>query len=57
MSSSCKHFVEPFFDDVFSGPKEPTEEQVKEYKLYQSGKCNTWFLFLGVTLSEIRVKT
>lgn len=51
MRNSCKHFAEPFFDDIFSEPKEPTEEQIKKYKLYQCGECHRWFPFLGVTLS------
>lgn len=47
MSSNCKHTVVPFFDDVFSEPKEPTEEQIRKYKLYQCGECHRWFSFLG----------
>jgi hypothetical protein len=57
MTNVCKHAVAPFFDDVFSGHKEPTEEQVNEYKLYQCGECHRWFSFLGVTLSWIRAKS
>jgi len=41
---TCKHSVEPFFDD--SEPKKPTEQQIKKYKLYQCEKCHKWFSFL-----------
>jgi len=48
MTNICKHFVEPFFDDIFSEPKKLTEEQIREYKLYQCSKCHRWFSFLGI---------
>ena len=46
MSYMCKHTGEPFFDDIFSEPKKPTEYQIAKYKLYQCGKCHRWFSFL-----------
>jgi len=42
MSYTCKHFVEPFFDD----DKKPTKKQIAKYKLYQCEKCHKWFSFL-----------
>ena len=47
MSSGCKHATEPFFDDIFSEPKKPTERQIAKHKLYQCGRCHGWFSFLG----------
>ena len=63
MVNNCKHFVEPFFDDVFSEPffddvfsepKKPTEHQIRKYKIYQCKKCHKWFSFLkGMNNSDI----
>lgn len=45
--NTCKHAVEPFFNDNFTKPKEPTEYQIAKYKLYQCGECHRWFSFFG----------
>jgi len=49
-----EHFVEPFFNDVFSESKNPTEHQMAKYKLYQCRECHKWFSFLGSVYGGVK---
>ena len=48
----CYHSVEPFLDNPFGETREPTLQEIKEYKLYQCIDCGKWFSFIGATIKS-----
>lgn len=52
MIETCRHFSEPFNDNLFGKNKEPTNEQISIYRLYKCSECNKWYSLIGVTKGE-----